>query len=168
MFHHCVWSMLDWARVSAGPPSLHWYWKRWRHVRTRIRELIALGVPRRQAIRHGITRKGPWHMAKTIASGVGMTNTWLAAQGVLSLKTLWAELAHLRRTAVCGPACTVVWGERREQPRPLPDRYASAAKSLGDPRKSMLCTCANLWRQSQWNVELALPKLLTTCHIRVA
>jgi RNA-directed DNA polymerase len=35
-------------------------------------------------------------MAKTIASGVGMTNAWLADQGVLSLKTLWAELAHLR------------------------------------------------------------------------
>jgi hypothetical protein len=26
-------------------------------------------------------------------------NDWLASQGVLSLKTLWAELAHLRRTA---------------------------------------------------------------------
>jgi len=38
-------------------------------------------------------------MAKTIASGVGMTNDWLASQGVLSLKTLWAELAHLRGTA---------------------------------------------------------------------
>ena len=72
------------------------YWKRWRHVRTRIRELLALGVSRRQAIRHGISRKGPWHMAKTIASGVGMTNAWLGDQGVLSLKTLWAELAHLR------------------------------------------------------------------------
>ena len=38
-------------------------------------------------------------MAKTIASGVGMTNDWLASQGVLSLKTLWAELAQLRGTA---------------------------------------------------------------------
>jgi hypothetical protein len=38
-------------------------------------------------------------MAKTIASGVGMTNDWLASQGVLSLKTLWAETAHLRGTA---------------------------------------------------------------------
>jgi hypothetical protein len=33
-----------------------------------------LGVPRRQAIRHGKSRKGPWRMAKTIASDVGMTN----------------------------------------------------------------------------------------------
>ena len=72
------------------------YWKRWRNVRTRIRELIALGVSRRQAIRLGRSRKGPWHMAKTIASGVGMTSAWLADQGVLSLKTLWNELAHLR------------------------------------------------------------------------
>jgi hypothetical protein len=82
-----------------------WVTMDWRHVRTRRRELIALGVPPRQAARHARSRKGPWHMAKTIASGVGMTNAWLKAQGVLSLKTLWAELAHLRCTARCGPAC---------------------------------------------------------------
>ena len=75
------------------------FWKRWRHVRTRRRELIGLGVPRRQAIRHAKSRKGPWHMAKTIASGVGMTNAWLEQQGVVSLKSLWASLAPLRRTA---------------------------------------------------------------------
>ena len=75
------------------------FWKRWRFVRTRIRNLLALGVPRRQAIRHGKSRQGPWHMAKTIASGVGMTNAWLQEQGLLSLKSLWAQLAPLRRTA---------------------------------------------------------------------
>ena len=75
------------------------FWKRWRQVRTRRRELIKLGVPRRQAIRHAKSCKGPWRMAKTIASGVGMTNAWLALQGLVSLKSLWAELAPLRRTA---------------------------------------------------------------------
>ena len=75
------------------------YWKRWRFARTRRRELIRLGVPRRQAIRHARSRKGPWHMAKSIATGVGLTNAWLQAQGLLSLKTLWAQLAPLRRTA---------------------------------------------------------------------
>jgi len=75
------------------------FWKRWRLVRTRIRNLLALGVPRRQAIRHGKSRKGPWHLAKSIASGVGLTNTWLQAQGLLALKSLWAKLAPLRRTA---------------------------------------------------------------------
>jgi RNA-directed DNA polymerase len=73
------------------------FWKRWRHRRTRRRELIGLGVPRRHAIRHARSRKGPWHIAKTFASGVGMTNAWLALQGVVSLKNLWASLAPLRR-----------------------------------------------------------------------
>ena len=65
-------------------------------VRKRIRNLLAMNVPRRQAIRYGKSRKGLWHMAMTIASGVGMTNAWLAEQRVLSLKSLWAEVAHLR------------------------------------------------------------------------
>ncbi len=59
-------------------------------------------------------------MSKTIESGVGLTNAWLAAPGVLSMKTLWAELAHLRPTAVCGPARTVVWGGCRQRAS-LPD-----------------------------------------------
>ena len=75
------------------------FWKRWRLVRTRVRNLLALGVPRRQAIRHGKSRKGPWHMAKSIATGVGLTNAWLQEQGLVSLKSLWANLAPLRRTA---------------------------------------------------------------------
>jgi len=57
-------------------------------VRKRIRNLIAMNVPRRQAIRDGKVCKGPWHMAKTKMSGVSMTNAWLAEQRVLSLKSL--------------------------------------------------------------------------------
>jgi len=58
--------------------------------------LVRLGVPRRQAIRHARSRKSDWHMSKTIASGVELTNAWLAEQGLLSMKTLWAKLAPLR------------------------------------------------------------------------
>ncbi len=72
------------------------YWKQWRRPKRRREMLIRLGVPRRQAIRHARNRKSYWHMAKTIASGVGLTNAWLAEQGLLSMKTLWAELAPLR------------------------------------------------------------------------
>ena len=72
------------------------YWKQWRRPKRRREMLIRLGVPRRQAIRHAPSRKSYWHMSKTIASGVGLTNAWLAEQGLLSLKTLWAKLAHLR------------------------------------------------------------------------
>jgi len=75
------------------------FWKRSRYPRTRTRELMRLGVSRRQAIRHGKSRKRYWHMAKTIARGVGLANAWLTEQGLLSLKSLWGELAPFRRTA---------------------------------------------------------------------
>ena len=71
------------------------YWKQWRRPKRRREMLIRLGVSRRQAIR----RQSYWHMSKTIATGVGLINAWLQDQGLLSLKTLWSELAPLRRTA---------------------------------------------------------------------
>ena len=54
--------------------------------------LLHFKAARRQAIRHARSRKGYWRMSKTIASGVGLTNAWLAEQGLLSMKTLWASL----------------------------------------------------------------------------
>ncbi|MBX3420471.1 MAG: group II intron reverse transcriptase/maturase [Pirellulaceae bacterium] len=93
------------------------YWKRWRHVCTRIRELIALSLPRRQAIRHGRSRKGPWHMAKTIASGVGMTNAWLTDQGVPEPKdfmerTCSSSLNRRMRTRMSGGVGRAVSNDR--------------------------------------------------------
>ena len=61
-------------------------WMRWRHVRTRRRELIGLGVPRRQAIRHAKSRKGPWHMAKSIATGAGNDERLASTSGAYQLK----------------------------------------------------------------------------------
>ena len=63
-------------------------------VRKRLRHSLAMNVPKRQAI-PGKILEGPWHMTKSIASCVGMANAWLAEQGVLNLKSFWAELAHL-------------------------------------------------------------------------
>ena len=83
---------------------------------------MRLEVSRRQAIRHAKSRKGYWRMAKTIASGVGFTNARVAELGLLSLKQLWNELASIRRTAWCGPACQVVW-EGRGQSWPLSPIY---------------------------------------------
>lgn len=41
---------------------------------------------------------------------LAMPNKWLHEQGLLSLKQLGCDLAPLRGTAGCGPACQVVWG----------------------------------------------------------
>jgi RNA-directed DNA polymerase len=84
------------------------YWKQWRRPRTKVRNLVRLGVSLDFAIKHAITRKRYWRMSRTPAMRYAMPNKWLAQQGLLSLKQLWIELAPLRGTAVCGPACTVV------------------------------------------------------------
>ena len=84
------------------------YWKQWRYPRTKVRKLVKLGVSLDMAIKHAISRKKYWRMARTPAMRYAMPNKWLEQQGLLSLKQGWVALAPLRGTAVCGPACTVV------------------------------------------------------------
>ena len=67
------------------------YWKQWRRPRTRIRNLLALGTDKRHAILTGISRRGYWHLSRTLATQTGMTNKWLAQQGLLSIRDLWMK-----------------------------------------------------------------------------
>ena len=64
------------------------YWKRWRRCKTRVRNLLALGTFKKQAILTSLSRKGPWHLARTLATQSGMTNKWLADQGLVVVKDL--------------------------------------------------------------------------------
>jgi len=74
-------------------------WKQWRHVRTRIRNLIAMGTPTREAIRTGSSHKGYWRLSKTLATHTGLTNEWFDQQRLIRLRYVWGDLAPLRRTA---------------------------------------------------------------------
>ena len=74
------------------------YWKQWRWCRTKVRELIKLGTYQRTAISVGLSRKGPWRLARTLATQTGMTNQWLKDQGLLSVKELWVNI-HYPATA---------------------------------------------------------------------
>jgi len=49
-----------------------------------------------------------------------LNNAWLESQGLVSFRKRWVTLASIRWTAVCGPACTVVWELGEKHPR-LPD-----------------------------------------------
>ncbi|MFM9968650.1 MAG: group II intron maturase-specific domain-containing protein [Burkholderiales bacterium] len=69
------------------------YWKRWRLVRTKVRNLLALGVGKRQAILTAISSKSYWRLSKTLATQLGMTNQWLKEQGLNSVRDLWMK-AH--------------------------------------------------------------------------
>jgi len=65
------------------------YWKQWRRPRTRMRALMRLGVSRRSAVLAGRSRKGYWHLARTLGTQTGMPNKWLAKQGLVSIRELW-------------------------------------------------------------------------------
>jgi RNA-directed DNA polymerase len=84
------------------PEMDHWlrrrvrmcYWKQWRYVRTKVRNLLKLGTHPGVAIPMSLSRKGPWKCARTMATQTGMTNKWLADQGLLSVKELWVNIHY--------------------------------------------------------------------------
>jgi len=63
-----------------------------------VRELRKLGTSLHVAISVAISRKGPWHFSRTLATQTGMTNKWLKDQGLLSVKELWVNI-HYPATA---------------------------------------------------------------------
>ena len=74
------------------------YWKQWRYCRTKVRNLLKLGTFIKSAISVGLSRKGPWRLARTLATHSGMTNQWLKEQGLVSVKELWVKI-HYPATA---------------------------------------------------------------------
>lgn len=69
------------------------YWKQWRYVRTKVRNLLSLGTSKRQAILTAISSKSYWHLSRTLATQTGMTNQWLHDQGLISIRDQWMK-AH--------------------------------------------------------------------------
>lgn len=70
------------------------YWKQWRKTKTRVREMMKLGVGERHAVKAGMSRKAYWHLAKTEALNVALSNAYLKEQGLTSLRTLWIKIHH--------------------------------------------------------------------------
>ena len=70
------------------------YWKQWRRPRKRIGELIKLGVSKAHAILTGLSRKGYWHLSKTLSANCGVSNVLLEKQGLTSIRTLWIRIHH--------------------------------------------------------------------------
>ena len=62
-------------------------------MHTKVRNLLALGTSKRQAILTALSSKSYWHLSRTLATQTGMTNDWLARQDLLSERDLWMK-AH--------------------------------------------------------------------------
>ena len=70
------------------------YLKQWRRPRTRIRNLIRLGVSKMTAIRLGLSSKGYYRLAKTKAVQIGLNNDWLTSQGLVSVRQQWSKFHY--------------------------------------------------------------------------
>ena len=70
------------------------YWKQWRKPRRRIRELIKLGVRKREAISLGLSRKSYWRLSKTLATNCGLDNAHFENIGLISMRKLWCKIHH--------------------------------------------------------------------------
>jgi len=70
------------------------YLKQWRKPRTRIRNLIKLGTRTRTAVSLGLSSKGPYRLARTLATQSGMTNQWLEKQGLVSVRERWIKFHY--------------------------------------------------------------------------
>jgi RNA-directed DNA polymerase len=69
------------------------YWKQWRRVRTKVRNLLSMGVGLKMAMQHALSGKSYWRMARTPAVQFALNNARLKAQGVPCIHDLWCK-AH--------------------------------------------------------------------------
>jgi len=85
------------------------YWKRWRWPRTKIKNLLALGVSLKSAIQHGCSSNSYWQMSRTPVINQAVSNAWLKEQGLLSVKDLWCKAqgytAKKGKTSSSEPTC---------------------------------------------------------------
>ena len=61
------------------------YWKRWKKIKTRYKNLVKLGASKQKAWEHANTRKGYWRTAKSPILHTTITNSKLEKAGLISL-----------------------------------------------------------------------------------
>jgi RNA-directed DNA polymerase len=70
------------------------YWRQWRRPRTKVRNLMKLGVHVQAAVACGITSKGPWRSAKTPGINQALSLDYLKSEGLYSLRDGWIKLHY--------------------------------------------------------------------------
>jgi len=70
-------------------------WKNWKNPKTKIRNLIKLGVPEWKAYEWGNSRKGYWRISNSPILSKALNNSYWNNQGLKSLQTRYEFLRHL-------------------------------------------------------------------------
>jgi len=83
-------------------------WKNWKRVRTRVRELRALGLHESEVWQAAGSRKQYWRIAHSPSLHKAMSLAYWQEQGQLSLAATYQQIRQTWGTAGCGPACPVV------------------------------------------------------------
>ncbi len=136
-------------------------WKQWKTGRKRFRELRKRGVQTNDAAQTAASPHGPWRISSAPAPGRCLAQCLLRQARPPAHGR--AVLALIRRTAVCGSACTVVWQGRRGDPLPYADcfpQYRKAHPRLGVSRRHGATQHANRFHNRSGDVMAG-----TKCHI---
>lgn len=64
------------------------YWSQWKRPRTRVKELMKLGLPKEQSWQWGNTRKGPWRIVHSPILGRALSNNYFKEEGFTSLMNI--------------------------------------------------------------------------------
>ncbi len=67
-------------------------WKQWKNPKTRIKNLIKLGIPAKEAHRWGYTRKGYWPIAGSQVLSCSITNRRLEEAGYFDISAYYKSL----------------------------------------------------------------------------
>ena len=76
------------------------YWKDWKLPRKRRRMLIKLGISPSEVKKASRSRKGYWRMSRNSLVSIALNNTYLAKQGVPSLRELWIHFKYGEKAKV--------------------------------------------------------------------
>src|SRR5690606_5509454 len=69
-------------------------WKNWKNPRTKVRNLIGLGVPKGKAYEWGNSRKSYWRISKSPILHRALGNSYWSSQGLTSLLSRYESLRH--------------------------------------------------------------------------
>ncbi|MGH2726815.1 MAG: group II intron reverse transcriptase/maturase [Actinomycetota bacterium] len=83
-------------------------WKQWKRIRTKVRKLHSLGIPKQKAYEWANTRKGSWRIAGSAPLQRAMPNAYWQSLGLVGFTESYRRVRASLRTAGCGPACPVV------------------------------------------------------------
>ena len=70
------------------------YWKQWRKTKTKVRNLLRLGVPLDLAVTSASSNKGYWRNSKTPGINMALSNEYLSNMGLYSLRERWVVLHY--------------------------------------------------------------------------